>query len=325
MQQQRAMWAADSLESGELSEAIAKENTFMRIGDKEIQIRGHLVRIARLDADTFQFVEEPEPFIDCLRKSRHRIDLFTFMQKLPETSPKYSYPMEWDNLAALPISTFDHWWSHQIRSFPRNRARQAEKKGVEIREVPFDDALVEGIREVYNESPLRQGKRNVHYGKSIDLVRREEATYLDSSIFIGAFLDGKLIGFAKLVTNETRTQAGLMNIVSMVQHRDKCPTNALIAQAVRTCATRKINYLVYTRFAYGKKQRDSLADFKENNGFQRVDLPRYYVPLTPIGRIALRLGLHHKLIDHVPESVLEKLRELRSAWYKRKLHALTES
>jgi len=48
--------------------------------------------------------------LEALRKCGTRIDLFTFMQRLPETSPKYDYPMESDNLAALRITTFDDWW-----------------------------------------------------------------------------------------------------------------------------------------------------------------------------------------------------------------------
>jgi len=52
-------------------------------------------------------------------------------------------------------------------------------------------------------------------------------------------------------------------------------------------------------FSYGKKQRDSLADFKRHNGFQKVDLPRYYVPLTAAGRIALRLGLQHGISERI--------------------------
>ena len=36
-----------------------------------------------------------------------------------------------------------------------------------------------------------------------------------------------------------------MHILSMVSHRDKAPTNALIAQAVRSCADRSIPHLVY--------------------------------------------------------------------------------
>ena len=290
----------------------------MKIRDREIQIQGRLIRIARLDADKYQFLSDPQPVLDELRRSGTRIDLFTFMQKLPETSPKFGFPMEWDNLAALPISTYDNWWSQQIGFKARNKAKQAEKKGVTLQEAPFDDALVQGIWEIYNECPVRQGKRFHHYGKDVGTVRKEAATYLDCSIFIGAFLGAKLIGFAKLTWDETGTQAGLMHIVSMVQHRDKAPTNALIAQAVRSCAERKISYLVYSNFAYGKKQRDSLSDFKERNGFQRVDLPRYYVPLTRAGWIAFRLGLHRKFLDYLPEPVLARLREFRNSWNNRR-------
>ncbi len=134
------------------------------------------------------------------------------------------------------------------------------------------------------------------------------------SVFIGAFLEGNLIGFAKLVSDEEQGQAGLMQIVSMIKHRDKAPTNALIAQAVRSCAKRGIPYLVYSNFSYGKKLRDSLADFKHYNGFQRIELPRYYVPLTLVGRAVLRLGLHHRLADRIPEPLVAQFRKLRSLW-----------
>jgi hypothetical protein len=297
----------------------------MIVCGRKINIQGRIIKIARLDADRYQFLEDPTPLVNSLRKSGVKIDLFTFMQKLPETSPRYDYPMEWDNLAALPVSTFANWWTQQIGSKARNKAKQAAKNGVTTREVPFDDELARGIWEIYNECQVRQGKPNAHYGRTTEWVHAAEATYLDSSIFIGAFLGNKLIGFAKLVTDETRMQAGLMNIVSMVQHRDKAPTNALIAQAVRTCAEHKIGYLVYSSFAYGKKQRDSLSDFKERNGFQRIDLPRYYIPLTCTGWLAFRLGLHRELVDLVPESIGAKLRELRKAWYRRKFQPATEA
>jgi len=297
----------------------------MKLCGKEIQIRGKLIRIAGLEADTYEFVEDPEATLDSLRNCGTRIDLFTFMQRLPETAPKYRYPMEWDNLAVLPVSTFDRWWTEQIGFKARNKAKQAEKKGVTFREVPFDDALVRGIWTIYNECPVRQGKPFAHYGKDIERVRREAGTFLERSIFIGAFLGDSLIGFVKLLTDETRTQAGLLHIVSMIQHRDKAPTNALVAQAVRCCAERGIPHLVYSRFSDGNKQRDSLIDFKERNGFARIDLPRYYIPLTPIGRAAFRLGLHKPFTSHIPESVLAKVREIRNAWFNRKLQAVTEA
>jgi len=288
----------------------------MNVCGRDIQVQGRLFRIARLDGDKYKFLDDPEPVLDGLRKSDTRVDLFTFMQRLPGNSPKYTYPMEWDNLAVLSVSTFEHWWTEQIGFKARNKAKQAGRKGVIVREVPFDDALVQGISEIYNESPVRQGRRFPHYGKSIDSVRRMSATFLDTSVFIGAYLRQKLIGFIKLTADDTRTQAGLMHIISMTQHRDKAPTNALVAQAVRSCADRGISHLVYSNFAYGKKERSSLSDFKERNGFQRINLPRYYVPLTRIGWTAFRLGMHHKFVDRLPEPLLAKARDFRYSWYR---------
>jgi hypothetical protein len=297
----------------------------IEILNKDIRIQGQLVKIARLEAEKYLFLEEPEPVVEGLRKSGNRIDLFTFIQKVSEPSPKYSYPMEWDNLAALPISTFDHWWTKQLGFKARNKAKQAEKRGIVLKEVPFDEALVHGIWEIYNETPVRQGKRFPHYGMSVEQIRRYAGTFLEHSVFIGAFFEDKLVGFIKLTMDETRTQAGLMHIVSMVSQRDKAPTNALVAHAVRACADRQIAYLVYSNFAYGKKQRDSLSDFKERNGFQRVDVPRYYIPFTALGSAAFRLGLHRKVSDRIPEPVMAKLREFRTSWYARKSQTPTEA
>jgi len=297
----------------------------MRICENEIRVEGRLLRIGRLEGDKYVFLSNPETMLDALRRSGAHIDIFTFLQRLPDTSAQFDFPMEWDNLAVLEVSTFDHWWNHQIRFKARNKARQAEKKGVQLREVPFDDSLVRGIWEIYNESPIRQGRRFPHYGKDLETVRREAATFLDSSIFIGAFIGHQLIGFAKLTADQTRTQANLMNIVSLIRSRDKAPTNALIAYAVRACAERQIRYLVYSKFSYRKRLRDTLSDFKESNGFERVNLPRYFVPLTTLGFIALRLGLHHSFFDHLPTPVASKLREVRNAWYNRKLRVLADA
>jgi hypothetical protein len=297
----------------------------IRVCDKEIRVTGRLLRVARLEGDGFEFLDDPEHLLRGLRAADTRVDLFTYIPRLPAATPSHVHPFEWDNFAVLPVSTFDHWWTQQIGFKARNKAKQAEKKGVTVREVPFDETLVRGIWEVYNECPVRQGRRFAHYGKDIKTVYEEEATFLDRTILIGAFLEDKLIGFIKLVYDETRTQAATMNIVSMIAQRDKAPTNALIAQAVRSCAARGISYLVYSRFAYANKQADGILKFKEANGFQRVDLPRYYVPMTPLGRVAFRLGLHRPLADHLPESAAEKLRHWRSSWHDREFQTAKES
>jgi hypothetical protein len=297
---------------------MAQKKANLNIDGRELRVEGRLCRLARLDGDDFKFLNDPEPVLAAVRNAGLRVDLFSFLQGLPETSAKYSYPLEWDNIAVLRLSTFEQWWTKQIGFKARNKAKQAEKKGVVVREVPFDDEFARGIWEIYNECPIRQERIFPHYGKSFEAVRDMSATFLDSSVFIGAFEGNKLIGFIKLTIDDNRTQAGIMHIISMLAHRDKAPTNALVAQAVRSCAERKIPHLVYAKFAYGKKVQSSLSDFKERNGFERVDIPRYYVPLTPLGRLALSLGLHRQITDRLPESFAAKLRDLRSAWYQRK-------
>ena len=290
----------------------------MELGGKEIRINGRLIRIAFIDGEGYQFLDDP---VTALKSLGHgpRIDLFTFIQRLSDTTPRYSYPMELDNMAALRVTTFDDWMTKQIDFKVRNKARKAGKNGVVVREAAYDEAYVRGIQAIYNESPVRQGKPFWHYGKDLETVRKMNGTFLERSIFIGAYLEEKLIGFVKLVFDEEKSQAGLMQIVSMIGHQDKAPTNALIAQAVQSCAERGISYLWYANMSYGKKQADGLADFKRHNGFQKIEVPRYYVPLTLAGRLALRLNLHHGWSELVPEPIAATYRKIRKQWYGKKV------
>ena len=294
----------------------------IEIQGSQVQIRGSFVRIARLDAEKFLFADDPELIIDGLRKSNERVDIFTFIQKVTETTPKHQYPMEWDNLAVLPITTFDHWWNQQIGFKARNKAKQAEKKGAVIKEIPFSEPLVRGIWEIYNETPVRGGRKFPHYGKNLETVYKEEATYLDRSTFIGAFVEDKLIGFIKLLWSPNGGQGGLLNIVSLIEHRDKAPTNALLAHAVKVCAERQVPFLVYSNFAYGRRTRDSLSDFKERNAFQRVNLPRYYAPMSAIGHAAIALGLQKKVSERIPEWMIVRLREVRRLWLEKQMRSV---
>jgi len=297
------------------------KNTRVQVGSHKIILSGSAIRTARVDGDGFRFINDPEPLMAELKERAPRVDLFTFIERIGTATPNYHYPMEWDNVAAIDLKSFDQWWNEQLGFKARNKAKQAEKKGVVLREIPFDEPLVRGIWELYNETPIRQDRKFFNYGKTLETVRREAGTFLDCSVFIGAFFEDKLIGFAKLTIDETGTQAGLMHIISMLQHRDKAPTNALVAHAVRACSQRHIRYLVYANFAYGNKTHDSLSDFKERNGFRRIDVPRYYVPITPIGRVALRLGLHLSIHHHLPEGLIATARKYRAAWYTRRYGA----
>ena len=67
-----------------------------------------------------------------------------------------------------------------------------------VKVTEFSDQLVEAICRIYNETPVRQGKTFwQHYQKDFESVRSALATYLERSIFLGAYYEDELIGFMK--------------------------------------------------------------------------------------------------------------------------------
>jgi len=286
----------------------------MKIGNTEIISEGKFLKIGSIKSEWYlDNIEEPEGIIKECKKNRLNIDIFTFMQRIPETQPKYKFYMEWDNVAAVPITTFDFWWENQIKDKTRNMVRKAEKKGVNTKVVDFDDEFVKGIMEIYNETPIRQGRKFWHYGKNFNDVKIENSSYPDRSDFIGAYYKKELIGFIKLVYSEGF--ATIMQIISKIEHRDKAVTNALLARSIEICANKKLSYLVYSTFIYGKKGVDSLANFKRHNAFEKIDLPRYYIPLSIKGKFALKLNLHHGFTELLPKFLIIGLMKLRSKLY----------
>jgi hypothetical protein len=142
-------------------------------------------------------------------------------------------------------------------------------------------------------------------------VRREFSRFLFRETILGAYIEDELIGFVMLA--DAGRFASLTQIISLLRHRDKSPTNALLAKAIEVCASRQIPQLVYALWPRGP-----LADFKKHNGFEPVSLPRYYVPLTARGRVALKMRLHRSPIEMLPEPAVLYLRGLRSKFYARR-------
>jgi len=280
------------------------------VENKEIVINGNVIKIAKVKDEWYTDVENPEKVIRALINSGLRADIFSFWQRFPNVEVKYSYYYEWEKLSILPIKSYKQWWEKQIHKSARNHVRQASKKGVSVEVVKFTDDLVRGIASIYNETKIRQGKIFPHYGDDLDKVRRENSTYLDKSIFLAAYCNEELIGFIRLILEEQF--ADIIQILSKIEHRDKAPTNALIAKAVEVCEKRGIPYL-----AYGEWGKGGLKEFKIYNGFELRQVPRYYVPLNFRGRIALKCQLHKGLIGMLPEKLIFFLLELRGRYYER--------
>jgi hypothetical protein len=305
-----SLTTSPEVKSGRL--ALEESAKARRPAGKALKVSGRFVRVLSLRSEHFDIVEDPVALISDVKASVPG-EILTFIQPVWDTIPRYPYHLEWYEVAVLRFDSYESWWKNRLNDKTRNMIRKAQKKGVEIRLCSLSDEFIKGIKGIYDESPLRQGKPFRHFGKDLATLRDAHITFFDRSEFIGAYFEGKLIGFIKLVYHGL-SAASIMQIIAANAHRDKAPTNALLAKAVELCDAKGIHLL-----QYGMWSRRGLGEFKKHHCFERVKLPRYYVPLNVRGKIALRLRLYRSLAAIIPESWIDRMARFRSKWYSHKL------
>jgi len=280
------------------------------IDGKEVVVTGRFLKTARLRSEAHVPLEDPLRLVEQMKGARLRADIFTFVQSVTDRAPKHPFPVQLDQMAVLPLTTYDDWYTKKLYNKPRNMVRKALKSGVEIRLEDLSEPLVQGIKAIYDESPIIQGKRNYHYMEDLETVKKAHSRYLDRSQFITAYYSDQLVGFAKVTFS---AECGfLINFASMISHRDKAVSSALLAKVVEICADRKSRCLVYG--VWGSGGTRGLVEFKVANGFECVEVPRYYVPLTWLGSIALKAGVHQSVVRKMPAWSLEAAAKMRKGW-----------
>ena len=150
-----------------------------------LEITGTFLRTARLAEEWYHDLDAPESFIENLKRAGRNADLFTFWQRLPDTEPRYSFRLEWETIAVLPVTTYEYWWKTQINNKTRNLVVKAGKKGVVVRKAEFDDKFVEGMTAIFNETPVRQERKFLHYGKTFETVKRQFSRFLFREEILG--------------------------------------------------------------------------------------------------------------------------------------------
>jgi hypothetical protein len=266
--------------------------------------------VVSLEDEWYEDVRDPQAVITSLREQRAvSADIFTFWQRLPDIEPRYAFQREWEAIAVLEAN-YDRWFNQVIKSRVRNQIRKAEKEGIVVRETAYDDDFVRGMTAIFNEAPVRQGRRFWHYGKDFDTVKRQFSRYIHREHMLGAYFNGEMIGFIMLGNAGSFGITG--QIISSVKHRDKGTNNALIAKAVEVCEQAGLQHLVYLFWS-----EDSLSEFKRRCGFERTLVPRYYVPLTLRGEMALKAGAHKGWKAMVPAGLKSSLKRFRASWYER--------
>ena len=252
------------------------------------------VRIAKDNQEYEKDAPATEEFIKKL--CEQGVDIYTFLERswcCPIANPPSNWIRTDDNVGLLEITTLDVWFS-TVGKKTRNMVRKAEKSGVKVNVIELSPQLVEGIWKIYNETPIRQGRAFHHYGESLKSVG-DNMAMAKKSTFIGAYLEGKLVGFIQIIYGDNI--AVISQLLSLQTHWDKSLNNALLAKAVEVCAGNGNRWLMYGRIG----NHPSLDKFKESNGFKKYPIARYYVPLTWKGKFAMRLGLHQSLKDALPE------------------------
>ncbi len=255
--------------------------------------------IAKLAYDIGEYEKNIIPTSELLELLRARdVDIFTFLEK-PWDSPKVNPSRSWaktaDNIALLEIKDYQTWFN-DVGKKTRNMVRRAEKSGIKAKVADLDDKFIEGVWKIYNETPIRQGRAFSHYGMPLGEVAWNMRLFPNST-FIGAFLEDELVGFIQLVHGENT--AIVSQILSLQKHWDKGLNNALLAKSVEVCASKGIPRLMYGRIG----NHPSLDKFKENNGFVKSPITRYYIPLTQKGIVAIRLGWQREFKDALPQSI----------------------
>lgn len=261
-------------------------------------------------------LENPAAYIETLTgsaKDSLKADIFTFTQKLPATRPKYPYPMEWESVAAIQFASFRQWWE-DLPQETRKNVRRSQRRGVAVRIKEFDDDLIQGIREVNDESPLRQGIPNGYYGKSYDETKKLYGEFVGRCDFICAYFQDHLIGFLHLVYRGA--VASILNLTTRPSHFDKRPANALMAKAVELCEAKGISCISYGLYNYGNKRDHPLRTFKIRNGFGEILMPRFFVPLSRWGQLCVKTKLHRGHIGILPSPVIRMAVNARSFWYR---------
>jgi hypothetical protein len=289
----------------------------VRVSGIEIVLLGKFPRVAAIRDEEWLELKPPADPIELAGALKHitaPADILTISGELDHPLiPNLKF--ETDNVAIADTSDFERWWMG-LPQEARKNTRRATKRGIEIRAVHLDYGLAEGIKKIYDETPVRQGRSFWHYGKDVATVLQENSSYHDRSVFLGAYLGSELVGFMKWV--HVGNVARIMQILCMTAHQDKRPIIALISKAAELCHERGSHYLIYGKYTYYKNKDSTVAEFKRRLGFVQKNFPRYFVPLNWRGAIALRLGMHKGIRHFVPDRAQAALSNLRARRLERK-------
>jgi GNAT superfamily N-acetyltransferase len=233
---------------------------------------------------------DPEPYVKSLMG---KMDVFTFWNRVPNKAVlTVDGKVEMDNIAALPITSLDHWWNVQVSRKVRNVIRKAVKNKVVVQHGSFCEEYYEELYSLYHGITFRQNKPFTHRHESLEQIKFGLGKLLNHRFeILNAYHNEKLIGTLGLLYSEETSLIGNFTVAD--EYQKLGVPSLLIEKAVESTVNAKKKLLIYTHWKTDKEaSNDSLRDFKRHCGFQEMKVARYYVPLTFKGKVVIFLGLH---------------------------------
>src|SRR5690242_20892502 len=92
-----------------------------QINDKSVVVVGRLLKTLRLRDEYYEPLDAPARFVAAVQAGRTGADFLTFVQEINDPTPRCPFHHEYDHLAVLPLSTYEHWANHQISAKAKDR------------------------------------------------------------------------------------------------------------------------------------------------------------------------------------------------------------
>lgn len=229
-------------------------------------------------------------------------DLFTFIQRSflgTALEKRYNFFSDFEPIGLLRINSYSEWWKLATHS-ARRYVKKGFQKGLKIEVVEIDDEFIRSALRIYNETPVRQGRKYTGFGLSkADL--RIKFSNMENSEILGAYFEKELIGLLWISYGDK--VAAFRSFLSLLKCRDKYPNNALLAESVQRCCAKGYHFLTYGNMGY----LPSLDFFKSSHGFRIFPVPRYYVPLSTKGQLAIKLKVYRTIEHSLPRRLIPAL------------------
>ncbi len=236
------------------------------------------------------------------RLANQNTDLFTFVQRtfLQGSAEKENGLFRAsDPIGLLTIDNYDRWFKSTTQSV-RRMTRKGVRVGLETRIAHIDDAFARSALKIYNETPIRQGRRYSGYGMTLAEAKKKFSEDKKSEVF-GTYFHDELVGLMAISFGDR--VAAFTTFISLISHRLKYPNDLMIATAVKRCEEKGYRYLTYGNMGFNP----GLDFFKKAHGFKIFNAPRYYIPLTLRGKLAIKLRVYRSFQHSIPISIVRPL------------------